>query len=472
MIFTNIKLRAYALYIIPIILILLKFKDIFIDDFYLYYKQYDIFAQLASGSVIYSVNFLKFNLLNFSNSLIIYKLYSLSLLLLNLGSLYYLAYVYKINFYKIILILVIFLFFHNFQYRFYYGHFHLNFYFQILINLALIKQYERIGIKRLVIYSLSLIFFTYFFVDSYVIYHFVIIILYSILEFKKNIGLKYLINYRLNKFFGLLLILFTFLFFLINEKIYKKLNLRIWDKETMDKYSMINPLELIFKLPDWAYNYLLNTFFNDFNIQEKVSKFANFLNAYTPNGPEFTYFYGLTIISIFIFSIYKKIINIGYLITFLFLILICLNSYWIFSLIELNTIFFPFIRAVQRIMILGDIIIIITILSFFKYFNEKSNLLLLIISIIIILEMEMSLLRPENKFPKNFHNLQSQINYENLIFRNINQEDQYIIDFLESEINKGIINHSDTNFNTCISIENCFKNDSYYILNEIFHIKK
>lgn len=344
----------------------------FNDNLILYYRQYDVISkliQINSNSDFIIINILK-NILGYENDIKVYKHYCFLFFFLNLISLLAYLNLFKINFFEKACILMIFGLFPNFYLRMHFGHTTLLPYFQFFISLTLLEIFFSNKEKHQYIYFiLANILFSLIIDIQYGIYNFFIIIFYSVYNLGLNDCID-LLRKNIFKFLALSLTIIIFIFIIkfpqINELIKNKRF--IFSFEYVNKYSTINPLEFFFNFEN-IYLHFDSIIGKEIKLTQE--KYSEFLKYFTPNGPEFTFYYGLfPLINLLIFYKIEKRFFYYSIISFSFLILLTLNQYYFFSLIKLHHLLFPFIRSIQRIYIILDILFIILFIKSFLFLKK------------------------------------------------------------------------------------------------------
>ena len=437
-----------------------KINQIFIQDILIYYRQYDLFGLIAYGFGIYDQS------IDLGNNFNQIRLISFSILILNLFSLCIFLKKLNLNFFLITLVSLIFIFFHNFQYRFYYGHIGLQIYFFIFFS-SYVLLIERLYIIKKAIFISLILIFSMIISPQYIFYNLIILIFLFFSEKKKS-------GYYKIKLREIILLTFLTIFFLIILILVKKYYFinydfsdRNWSLKDINKYSIINPLELIFNFKH-LYSLLLDLIKSE-EINLAIQKNKNFLKYYSPNGPEFTFFLGISLTSVIVFNQFKKIIEFNLTIPLILIInLVILNKLYPFSLIFMHEYLFPYIRSAQRALIIIDFLIIFNLAYFFKKF-EKNKYLLIFFTFIIILEQEFNFNKSNIMINNNLFKFPDEIVERKLNFYSPTIEHKYISNYLKKNNNNFKITDQKENYNFCLIYDNCFIDSKN--INNFFEIK-
>lgn len=434
-------------YFLFCVAIIYKLQQIFLHDIQIYYRQYDVFGLLTDG---FRINNLK---LDFNQNLNFYKITSSIIFVLNMSSLVLLLKRFDLKFFSIFLICSIFLYFHNYQYRFYYGHLGLQIYaFIFLSSYVLIIKDLYIIKKALIIFFI--VFISAIFSAQYIFYN-IIILIFLFFTMRDKSGIN-----TIKKREFIYLILFSAIFFvlMIAFKYFYfsnyNFNERNWEISDLNKYSIINPLELIFNFK-FFYNHIID-FIKSETINSSIKNREIFLKYYTPNGPEFTFFIGIVLTILLIYNHFFKIINYNYsLIVIVIINLIILNNFYPFSLIYLNEYIFPYTRAIQRALIILDFLIILNLAFFFKRY-EKNIKLLVLLSFTIIIEKELNFNKSKISVNNNTFLLDKNILGEQIFFYSPSLEHKYIINLLKKNNEGIVIKDTLEDYNMCLVYDDCF----------------
>lgn len=442
------------------IAIIYKVQQIFLHDIQIYYRQYDVFGLLTDGFKIYNYK------IDFNQNFNFYKVTSVFILILNITSLALLLKRFDLKFFSIFLICSIFLYFHNYQYRFYYGHLGLQIYFFIFLSCyVLLSKNLNIINKTLVVYLI--IFISIIFSAQYVFYN-IIILIFLFFTIRDKSGF-----YHIKKKEFIYIILYSALFFLLMIEFknfyFSNYNFseRNWEISDLNKYSIINPLELIFNFK-YFYNSILDLI-NSETLNSYVKKNESFLKYYTPNGPEFTFFLGFGLTFLIIYNQLFKIIKNNFsIILIVFINLIILNNFYPFSLLFLHEYIFPNVRATQRALIILDFLIIFNLAFFFKK-NENKIKLLVVLTLAIILEHELNYKKSEVIVNNSTFSIHNETIDNQIYFYSPTLEHKYIVNLLKKN-NKNIkIKNTLNDYNMCIVYDSCFEKNIH--INNFFTSK-
>ena len=374
----------YLEYLLFLIFIIFIYYYLFSStNLNLYYRQYDIIGNLISihkNDSYFIINLIN-KILNTNDEIFVYKFYCFVIFILNLFSLFLFLNMTKLYKLDKIIIILIFSFLPNFILRMDYGHTTLLQYYHFFFVLTFFELFIFKNKKFYLLLTLLTILLSFLNDIQYGIYCFIIFTIYSIYK----LGLKNTLKQIKNNFY-LIFLSISLLLFIITiykyEQIQEFIELKrlFFDLKYVNKYSLINPLEFF-----WDFNFIygkLDIYFND-SIKNQIQDYREFLFYYSPNGPEFTFYYGPTLLICFFPNLYTdKRFFLTFILAFIAIVLLTLNSIYFFSLISIHQFFFPFIRSVQRFYIIFDILIILSLIKIFLNFNDnKWNLIKIIFCI-------------------------------------------------------------------------------------------
>ena len=210
-----------------------------------------------------------------------------------------------------------------------YGHFTLLFLFFFPIGCYSLNKFILTNrIKFLIFFTLNIFFsyYTHFQIGIYVIIlSFAYIFIFNEFEIFKKISFK-------NIFLIIIaIILSTAAYYFINIAQINELrvsNRFQYEISYINKYSIINPLEIFFNF-NFIYEHIINLLNNQY-INSKSILYEKYLLYYSPNGPEFTHFYGIVILFLILINFKNnlKVILKSSLIIFLITLFILNNFYF------------------------------------------------------------------------------------------------------------------------------------------------
>lgn len=414
----NLHINIF-LYLLTILIFIYKVEY---PDFSLYFNQYDIFGNLNDIHKNYQILIKKFNI----SEVNIYHIRALLIIIFNLFCLNLLLNSFNLKLWGRLFVLIVFISLPNLSMRYSYGHDTLMYYGQFFLSVFFFHQKQSFKLFKLAPYGL--IFFTFFIHEQIFIYHVLL-----------NLFLMYTYNHQRELIYNCIIItILIIIYFSFYSKIIFFLSLKtsVYELDYVNKYSLNNIFELFFINKELYMNLLTNLKSNLLN--SYINKFDEYLLYYNFNGPENIHFYGVTSIFIFIYNFYNKnskSLTIYSFLLFLILIFISSNRFYYFSLINLNHLLFPYVRAVGRIMIIFDVIFILNLIYFYKYnqlFYFKHILILF-----LIFEMNkfdnFSIKTDLNKNNLSKYNGKAKINYD----KSLKTEHYYIYEFL---MNRGYFN--------------------------------
>lgn len=236
----------------------------------------------------------------------------------------------------------------------------------------------------------------------------------------------------------------------------------------MNKYSLNSPLDLYVKVDPEVYK-LVSKFLKMNNVETYFLKFENYLNFYSINGPENTFFYGpvLLLLSFYFLTINP---NSKYLLIFVIMVfLFCLNNFYFFSLLPITKLILPFIRSVTRSLVIVDFIYILLLINFLNHINSKtkfSNIFNTIAIFLLVISITVNY-----KFGINYNYSDFYISngtYSNDIKMKL--EKKYIENYL-SIINPQVTFDNSSPFKLNLNFEND-NNKNLYKLNNLFSVEK
>jgi hypothetical protein len=375
------KVNFFLLFVL-FISIFFYYTKYFIFQNYLFYNQYDIIGNLyvINLSKEYLINFYLVEIFSYVlkdfNELEIYRYLGIVILTFNLISLYIYLNLFNISLYERFLILVFFLFLPNFFYRYHYGHITLMYLGQFFLCSFFIISYLRKNELIFLIFFSLLLFWSLLNSIQYSVY-LLIILIFNIFYFRDE--------YNIKSFYKIFFLIFiTILLYFIFD--YNNIITRFatFDLNYINKYSLNSPLDLYFVINNEFYQ-LFAKFFHSQSILNYFDKFKIYLKYYSINGPETTFFYGITLllINIYVLFINHKFKFLSFIILFVFLF--CLNNFYFFSLLPITNFFLPFFRAVTRSLVIVDFLYIILLINFFIYINSKIKYPYIFNSLIIFL---------------------------------------------------------------------------------------
>lgn len=425
--------NRYNFLVILLVFYFLVFNDNYL---FLFYRQYDVIANLIQINLGYGNLIIKFisKTFNINNEIILYKYYCYIIFCLNIFFLnLYLKNKNLSELYKLI-ILIIFACYPNFMLRMNYGHLTLLPYYQFFISLILIDLYI-INKKIYYLYSTLLLSTLSFVIDiQYGIYNVILILIY--LSYKNNLLelLKYF-NKNFILFLNYIILSIVILYLLRKDQIsiFLDTGRLFFDIDIINKYTIVNPFEIFLNF-NLIYQSIINFKLFDLDKLTDIKDLNNFLLYYSPNGPEFTFFLGVPFIMMLIL-IYKKNKRIFcyFVIIFSIISLLCLNKNLNISLIYINNLLFPFIRSISRMFIILEVFSILVLIEYFSYYNTRYILNLLII-LIFATQFYFYYLDRGVKYSEVDFQIDNinQINYPNIDY----PEDRYLYDFLEIKNNQ------------------------------------
>lgn len=436
--FTNNKTLKSIYQFLPLFFVTSIYSKFYLFENFLFYKQYDIIGQFYSilsynttikefGPLVLLIQLLqKFQ--NSINEMSLYNLNSFLILLFNILSIIFFLKKLKISNFEINLIIFIYIFFPNFFYRHHYGHITMLYIGQyFLVSLFIINYFQRKRIIDFLITQVLLCFCFYLHFQSGLnSYLFIILSLIYFFKFNELIKISKKIFIQI-----ILLILLPLLFFYLTHlnqiEHFSEVGRLKYSLDYVNKYSLNTVIDLYYPINLETYQFILNTI-NNKDLITNFYKFKDYLKYYSPNGPETTFYYGITLLIISISFFFRQ--NLRYLaISICIIFAVCSNTFYFFSLLNFFNFLFPFVRSVTRILIVVDFIYILIFIEVFKIIKIKQKefakfLITLLVLIPIINNYKFGINFKEKDFllKENIINIQVDAKIEKKYFENYLQE--------------------------------------------------
>jgi hypothetical protein len=280
----------------------------------------------------------------------------------------------------------------NVNVRFDMGHISLSIYIFFLLSLA---NLQRFLISQKIIYAVlfNIFVFIQFDIDKQ-IFIFLILTVFIILI------LNYFFNFKKIKFHTIYLSFICIYLLLLNYNFFINLlfsdfSYEVRSIETLNKYSIKNPLEYFFniKYSDNFINFLTN-FLNE-KERSSALDFNDHIKTYGLNTIEFTYYMGFLLPLILLANfktLYKERTAVIYFFIIGLYILLSITNIFFFSFLNIFNLIFPHIRSVGRVYIFIDIFIIgLLYIVLNRYYQDKNILKIFLIYTLIVINLSFNI---------------------------------------------------------------------------------
>lgn len=287
----------------------------------------------------------------------------------------------------------------NVNVRFDMGHISLSIYIFFLLSLA---NLQRFLISQKIIYAFlfNIFIFIQFDVDKQ-IFIFLILTVFIILI------LNYFFNFKKIKFHTIYLSFICIYFLLLNYNFFINIfindfSYEVRDIETLNKYSVKNPLEYFLNI-NYSENFIdfLTNFLNE---KEKSSAldYNDHIKAYGLNTIEFTYYIGF-LLPLVLLANFKTLCKERTAVIYFFIIgiyvLLSITNIFFFSFLNFFNLIFPHIRSVGRIYIFIDILIIgLLYIVLNRYYQDKNILKIFLIYTLIVINLSFNIITKINNY--------------------------------------------------------------------------